>query len=150
MPLIHAFIRGCLANDQSLSRFASGIPCHAPTLPHRETVMRQDIFHLCIRSPMELPEVASGFLSRRLGDAKGDLASPVYILPTFIIAKCFILINGRSFYALLFPCASSGFVHLAFPVFALMKTRPHVMPCGTRFHSPVYIKTRSHVASVFI
>lgn len=29
--------------SQPLSRFASGVPCHAPTLPHRETVMRQDI-----------------------------------------------------------------------------------------------------------
>jgi len=34
--------------SQPLSRFASGVPCHAPTLPHRETVMRQDI---CSRLP---------------------------------------------------------------------------------------------------
>ena len=110
--------------------------------------MRQDIFHLCIRSPMELPEVASGFLSRRLGDARGDLASPVYILPTFIIAKGLILINGRSFYALLFPCASAGFVHLAFPVFALMKTRPNVIPFAVRFLYSVYAESLSHISPI--
>jgi len=29
--------------SQPLSRFASGIPCHAPTLPRREAVVHQDI-----------------------------------------------------------------------------------------------------------
>ena len=88
--------------------------------------------------------------NHRLTAVSGStLVSPVYILPTFIIAKGLILINGRSFYALLFPCASSGFVHLAFPVFALMKTRPYAMPCGARFHSSVYIKTSSHASPVF-
>ena len=38
MPLIRAFIRGSLDAGQPLPRFASGVPCHAPTLPHRETV----------------------------------------------------------------------------------------------------------------
>ena len=97
---------------------------------------------------MELPEVASGFLSRRLGDARGDLASPVYILPTFIITKGLILINGRSFYALLFPCAPAGFVHLALPILALMKTRPNVIPFSARLLSPVCVKSTSHVAPV--
>ena len=78
------------------------------------------------------------------------LVSPVYILPSFILTKGFVLIIRRSLYALLFPCASSGFVHLAVPVFALMKTRPHVMPCDARFHSPVYVKSLSHVSSVML
>ncbi len=34
--------------SQPLSRFASGIPCHAPTLPRREAVVRQD---MCSESP---------------------------------------------------------------------------------------------------
>ena len=87
--------------------------------------------------------------NHRLTAVSGStLVSPVYILPTFIIAKGLILINGRSFYALLFPCASAGFVHLAFPVFALMKTRPHAVPFAVRFLYSVYIKTFSHVSPV--
>ena len=74
--------------------------------------------------------------------------SPVYILPTFILTKGFVLIIGYSLYALLFPCASSGFVHLAVPVFALMKTRPHVMPCDACHNSSVYVKALSHVTPV--
>lgn len=58
-----------------------------------------------------------------------------YYLPTFIFAKGFVLIIRRSLYALLFPCASSSFVHLTFPVFALMKTCPHVMPYRRRIFS---------------
>ena len=89
--------------------------------------------------------------NHRLTAVSGStLVSPVYILPTFMLTKVLILINGRSFYALLFPCASSGFVHLAFPVFALMKTLPHAMPCGARFHSPVSIKTPSHISPVML
>jgi len=39
----------------------------------------QDIYYKS-RSPVELPEVASGFRLRRLGDAIGDLASPMIIV----------------------------------------------------------------------
>lgn len=50
MPLIRRKLFGAISFlNQPLSRFASGVPCHAPALHHRETVMRQDIFHLCIR-----------------------------------------------------------------------------------------------------
>jgi len=45
VPLIRRKLFGAVSLlRQPLSRFASGVPCHAPTLPHRETVMRQDIF----------------------------------------------------------------------------------------------------------
>ena len=56
MPLIRAFIRGSLDAGQPLPRFASGVPCHAPTLPRREAVVRQDI---CSESPIAGVEIES-------------------------------------------------------------------------------------------
>ena len=87
--------------------------------------------------------------NHRLTAVSGStLVSPVYILPTFIFAKGFVLIIRRSFYALLFPCASSGFVHLAFPVFALMKTRPNVVPLSVCLFCSINNESVSHVSPV--
>ena len=61
MPLIRAFIRGSLDAGQPLPRFASGVPCHAPTLPHRETVCAKTL-HSRQDSNLQLPVLETGVL----------------------------------------------------------------------------------------
>ena len=87
--------------------------------------------------------------NHRLTAVSGStLVSPVYILPAFILTKGFVLIIGYSLYALLFPCAPTGFVHLAFPIFALMKTRPNVVPLSVCLFCSINNESVSHVSPV--
>lgn len=66
-------------------------------------------------------------------------------LPAFIFAKRFILIIRLSFDPILFPCPPAGFMHLAFPILALMKPRPNIIPFCIRFLYSVVKESIPHL-----